>query len=739
MNQRIPRVLEHRYELGEPIGSGGMATVYSARDTRLGRGVAVKVLRPEHAQNPVFRARFQREAEAVASLNHPSIVAVYDTGTFAPVDEAAGEDDGGATMPLGVLEAPDDDRTRPLPTVPRADLVPFIVMELLTGRTLKQVLAEGELPVERAAAYAGGLLDALEYSHEHGVIHRDIKPANVMVMDREEGEDAEAGPLVKVMDFGIARALTETATPLTEAQTVMGTARYIPPEQARGETVDARSDLYAAGCVLYQLLAGRPPFDGATSVEVAEQHLRERPEPPSRWREGIFPALDSVVLRALQKDRHSRFQTAGEFSGALANALRGISAPVSPAGPAIASAGPATLPAGMAAVAPADRPTQPTEAVRADDAVTASRSEDAGTGPAGTGPAESFPHPAAAHPETGSTRALTYEDYDPSARRAPEREDADVAGFFPSAQDEYDEAELYASERHVALAARRRRRTAWTFAILGTVIFLLVAATAGAWMYYQYELNKPVYAAVPQVQSLSQQEAEQSLRNEGFRVSLQEEFSDDVAAGQTIRTDPGSGQELEEGSSVTLVVSEGPSSVTLPENFAGQSEAYVRSQLTDLGLVPGTVTTVNSPTVQAGLVVGTEPGLGEPVGSGETVNLVLSTGRVTVPDITGMDRDAAIAALTAEDTQLTTQIVSEPSGDEQPGTVLRQSAAPGSSIAQGSTVTMTVAESPRATSSPAPSPSSSPAPSSSASPSPSRSATPSPSRSGSSPSPSSDD
>ncbi|WP_129656914.1 Stk1 family PASTA domain-containing Ser/Thr kinase [Rothia halotolerans] len=701
MNQRIPRILENRYELGELIGSGGMATVYAAQDTRLGRGVAIKVLRPEHAQNSVFRARFQREAEAVASLNHPSIVAVYDTGTFTPVDEDAADSE--ATVPLGLLEAPEGDAesTRPLPTTPRAELIPFIVMELLTGRTLKDVLAEGELPIETAAAYAEGLLDALEYSHEHGVVHRDIKPANIMVPDREE--DPEAGPLVKVMDFGIARALTETATPLTEAQTVMGTARYIPPEQARGETVDARSDLYAAGCILYQMLAGRPPFDGATSLEVAEQHLREIPEPPSRHRQAVSPALDSVVLRALRKDRHSRFQSAGEFSGALRNALNGISVASDPAGPAITSAGPTTMPAGMAAVPAADRPAQPGEAVQ---------------------------------PSDEGTRPLTYEEYDPSARRSPEAEEADVAGFFPSAQDEYDEAELYASERNVALAARRRRRTAWIFAILGTIIFLLLAATAGAWIYYQYELNKPVYASVPQVQSLSQEEAEQSLRNEGFRVSVQEEFSDDVAAGQTIRTDPGSGEELEEGSSVSLVVSDGPASVTLPEDFAGQSEAYVRSQLTDLGLVPGTVTTVDSPSIQAGMVVGTEPAIGEPVASGETVNLVLSTGKVTVPDITGMDRDAAIAALTAEETQLTTQIVTEPSSEEAPGTVLRQSAAPGSSIAQGSTVTMTVAESPRATSSAAPTPSAEPTPSSepSASPSPSRSSTPSPSRSSASPS-----
>jgi serine/threonine protein kinase/beta-lactam-binding protein with PASTA domain len=704
MNQRIPRILENRYELGELIGSGGMATVYAAQDTRLGRGVAIKVLRPEHARNSVFRARFQREAEAVASLNHPSIVAVYDTGTFTPVDEDA--EDSEATVPLGLLEAPEGeaDRTRPLPAAPRADLIPFIVMELLTGRTLKQVLAEGELPIETAAAYAEGLLDALEYSHEHGVVHRDIKPANIMVPDR--GEDPEAGPLVKVMDFGIARALTETATPLTEAQTVMGTARYIPPEQARGETVDARSDLYAAGCILYQMLAGRPPFDGATSLEVAEQHLREIPEPPSRHREAVSPALDSVVMRALRKDRHSRFQTAGEFSGALRNALNGISVASDPAGPAITSASPATMPAGMAAVPAADRPTQPGEVVQ---------------------------------PADEGTRPLTYEDYDPSARRVPEAEEADVAGFFPSAQDEYDEAELYASERNVALAARRRRRTAWTFAILGTIIFLLLATTAGAWIYYQYELNKPVYASVPQVQSLSQEEAEQSLRNEGFRVSVQEEFSDDVAAGQTIRTDPGSGEELEEGSSVSLVVSDGPASVTIPEDFAGQSEAYVRSQLTDLGLVPGTVTTVDSPSIQAGMVVDTEPAIGEPVASGETVNLVLSTGKVTVPDITGMDRDAAIAALTAEETQLTTQIVTEPSSGEAPGTVLRQSAAPGSSIAQGSTVTMTVAESPRATSSAAPAPSDEPSPEPSSSPSPSRSSTPSPSRSSASPSASSRD
>ena len=229
-----PLVLSGRYELGELIGRGGMADVYEGRDLRLGRTVAVKMLRPDMARDTQFRVRFEREARAVAGLNHASIVAVYDTG-----------------------------EQQPDPGTPHAVAVPYIVMEHVGGQTLRELIRANSVTVDEAVDYMLGVLSALEYSHRSGIVHRDIKPANVMVC-RDSGA-------VKVMDFGIARAMADSAATMTQTQAVVGTAQYLSPEQARGEVVDARSDLYSAGCLLYELLTGRPPFVGESAVSVAYQ------------------------------------------------------------------------------------------------------------------------------------------------------------------------------------------------------------------------------------------------------------------------------------------------------------------------------------------------------------------------------------------------------------------------------------------------------------------------------------
>lgn len=649
MNQRVPRILDRRYELHEVIGSGGMATVYAAEDTRLGRQVAIKVLRPEHAKDATFRARFQREAEAVASLNHPSILAVYDTGVFTPLDEdARGAGDPDATAPMPALAREfDADPTVALDPGEGAEQIPYIVMELLHGTTLKAVMAEqGELSLTDAVSYTGDILDALAYSHDHGVIHRDIKPANVMVLDRDEEDESLGRPSrIKVMDFGIARALAETGTPLTEAHTIMGTARYIAPEQARGEAVDARSDLYSVGCLLYQMLAGRPPFDGETSVEVAGQHLSEQPVAPSAYRPDLPEGLDQVVLTALAKSRADRFQSAEDFRYALDNASHGISVDGPAHGDGLGAAG---LGAGAASAASSDP-----EAV------------------------------------TGQGPTLQDSSYTTDTGTQPELEEAGVSGFFPQAQDEYSEDELYDNERNEAIAARRRRRNAWKNTILGLIILLLAATAAGAWMYYNHELNKTVYVGVPDVRQSAQEDAEQTLRNEGLKVTVEKDFDDEVPSGDAIKTDPRQGTQVEKDSTVTLVVSKGPAKLSIPEDFAGQSEAYVRSQLDQMGLVAGSVRTVNHPSIPAGMVVSTEPGAGKSVDNGSTVNLVLSSGKVTVPQLVGLSRDDAIAALTDKDVLLNTQIQTERS-NQPAGTVLSQSSAAGSSVAQGSTVTITV-------------------------------------------------
>lgn len=295
-DDRPQRTLGDRYEVGEVIGRGGMAEVHEGRDIRLGRRVAIKILRPDLARDPAFQARFRREAQSAASLNHPNIVAVYDTGE----DVLAGE---GAD----------------------AIVVPYIVMEYVDGMTLRQLLASGRrLLPERALEITAGVLSALDYAHRHGIVHRDIKPGNVMLTRTGD---------VKVMDFGIARALGDNTGTMTAASAVMGTAQYLSPEQARGEVVDARSDLYSTGVLLFELLTGRPPFTGESPVAIAYQHVSEMPTPPSQVDSGVSADIDIVVLHALSKRPEDRYQTAAEFRADVMRAVAG--APATAAVPAI--------------------------------------------------------------------------------------------------------------------------------------------------------------------------------------------------------------------------------------------------------------------------------------------------------------------------------------------------------------------------------------------------------------------
>ncbi|MFV0134821.1 Stk1 family PASTA domain-containing Ser/Thr kinase [Streptomyces sp. HMX87] len=276
-----PRRLGGRYELGPVLGRGGMAEVYHAHDTRLGRQVAVKTLRADLARDPSFQARFRREAQSAASLNHPAIVAVYDTG----------EDyiDGVS--------------------------IPYIVMEYVDGSTLRELLHSGrKLLPERAMEMTIGILQGLEYAHRNGIVHRDIKPANVMLTRNGQ---------VKVMDFGIARAMGDSGMTMTQTAAVIGTAQYLSPEQAKGEQVDARSDLYSTGCLLYELLTVRPPFVGDSPVAVAYQHVREEPQQPSVFDPEITPEMDAIVMRALVKDPDYRYQSADEMRADIEACLDG--------------------------------------------------------------------------------------------------------------------------------------------------------------------------------------------------------------------------------------------------------------------------------------------------------------------------------------------------------------------------------------------------------------------------------
>jgi len=272
-------VLSGRYRIDELVGRGGMATVYRGQDLTLGRTVAIKILKRELAADNAFRTRFRLEAQAASRMSHPAIVRVYD----------AGED----------VETDPDGSQHPLP---------FIVMELVQGRLLKDIISAGPVTVPDAVRYVDGILEALEYSHRAGVVHRDIKPGNVMVT--EQGQ-------VKVMDFGIARAVSDSSSTVAETTAIIGTASYFSPEQAKGEPVDARADLYSAGVVLYELLTGRTPFRGDTPVAVAYQHVSEAPVPPSELVGTVPRSLDAIVLRALAKDPFQRFPDAATFRETL--------------------------------------------------------------------------------------------------------------------------------------------------------------------------------------------------------------------------------------------------------------------------------------------------------------------------------------------------------------------------------------------------------------------------------------
>ncbi len=277
----MKKMLGERYELGAMIGTGGMADVYLAQDVRLNRQVAIKILRSDLARDPSFVSRFNKEALSVAALNHPGIVSVYDSGK---------ED-----SPSGAM--------------------PYIVMEYVEGKTLREIVNKGErFALNRAVEITEGILIALQYSHKNGIIHRDIKPGNIMITDNGD---------VKVMDFGIARALADTGATMTSTWNIIGTAQYLSPEQATGTQADARSDLYSVGCLLYELLAGRPPFTGDTPVAIAYQHVSAPLVPITEIQESLDPALNAFFSIALAKDANERYQSANAMLKDLKKLIKG--------------------------------------------------------------------------------------------------------------------------------------------------------------------------------------------------------------------------------------------------------------------------------------------------------------------------------------------------------------------------------------------------------------------------------
>ena len=625
MDLSVPDTVDNRYKVLEVIGTGAMATVYAAEDTRLGRKVALKILRPEQAQDDTFRARFKREAEAVASLNNPAIVAVYDTGSYNP------SQDGGDS-------ASSEEGTA----------IPYIVMEYVEGHTLRSILSRGgHLPVRDALGYSEQLLGALQYSHSMGIIHRDIKPANIMVLERTSEDIAKGQPgQIKVMDFGISRAIEEAGEALTKANVVMGSARYMSPEQVSGKDVDARSDLYSAACVIYEMIAGRSPFDAESNVDLAAKHLSDTPEPPSKFTPLEVPAgLDAVILKGLAKNPDERYQSAAEFAQALVSVVR-----------------------------PGE------ETVVQDAAMTTAFVPSA-------------------------TTASLGEDYAPYTTSITEAsvEDGGLNGFFEYEDDE----ELYDDEEYAEYDESSPRKRAWVRFLVGTLIAALLFFSVGSVLYYQNKLNEVPQVPVPAVVNVSRDDAENQLRNLGFVLEYRQGYSDNVKKGDVISVEPGVGSKVNKGSTVVVTVSNGPEKVKLPDNLQGQSEAYVRNALKDLGLVDGRVSTVESASVPAGMVVELSPEKGstddkgaQTVEAGSTVNIVLSSGKVKVPSLVGLTKDQAIAALTAQDVLLNTNIETVQTNERPAGTVISQSSAAGTLVAQNSTVTIRVAATPTQTTAP---------------------------------------
>lgn len=582
-------ILDGRYTVGGLIGKGGMADVHLGVDQVLGRKVAIKLLRPEMARDPMVQARFRREAKAVAGLNHPNIVSVFDTGEEE-------RDINGSTISL-----------------------PYIVMEYVSGRTLRDLHKAGEITVDLAVDYVLGVLEALQHSHAMGIVHRDIKPANIMVTDR--------GAL-KVMDFGIARALADSSSTMTQTQTVVGTAQYLSPEQARGEIVDARTDLYSTGCLLYELFTGRPPFIGDSPLSVAYQHVGEHAPAPSSLATNLPPIYDNVVLKALAKDRADRYEDAYAFATALRNARHGIPLPPEEL-TAIMGSEPVDTPAPELAVPLAD-PVLDTGYLA---------------------------------PVPGS------QDWDnqPMWEQEP-----------TGASDDY----------------RAKSRKAWTVVL--SIVMVLALAVGGFFFYnwVQAEAARNALVEVPELATLTQAEAEAKITGLELVPKSEDVFDDTMKSGLVITSDPSAKVQVVKGSTVTLMISKGPENLKIPMSLAGASEATARASLSDLGLNVGTVSTRNDPKIPAGSLIDTVPALGEQVKSGSSVDLILSTGLVTVPQLVELTVSEATSVLADPKLGLRINVEEEENALATPGTVIDQSPQSGATSPQGGTVTVTVAKAP---------------------------------------------
>ncbi|MBW3601217.1 MAG: Stk1 family PASTA domain-containing Ser/Thr kinase [Actinobacteria bacterium] len=566
------RVLAGRYALRGPLGTGGMAEVHLGHDRVLERDVAIKVMHDHHAQDPTFVARFRREAQAAARLSHPNVVAVYDTG----------EDDGR----------------------------PFIVMEYVAGPSVADLLAGGDVPPDRAVEIADEAARGLHYAHDRGLVHRDVKPGNILVAD--DGR-------VKVADFGIARAVSSET--LTQTATVLGTAAYIAPEQARGDPVDRRTDVYALGCVLYEMLTGRQPFGGESAVAVAYQHISQPPTPPSQLDPSLSEDLEAVVLKAMAKDPADRYQSARDLHLDLRRVLAG-SAVAAPVGAAYAA---------TQALSPDSA--GETEVLRP---ATATRRLEP--------PEEERPRrrwipllvALLALALLGLGAWLLLGDVVGTEVRVPDLagEPSDAArarlrrlGLEPRAGDRVSSDEFGVDE------VVRTRPDAGSRVEEGSVVRLDVS-------------SGPATVDVPEVEGLSQDDARAALEGAELVVDrIVQTPSDGFDQGVAVDSDPDAGAEVEEGTGVTLVVSSGPATFTLPR-VVGLGEDEARTALEtacedEAPCVSVHLSRVFDDQYAQGVVLAQEPAGDTQVEVGSTVSIVVSRGPESEPTPTAEEEEPA--------------------------------------------------------------------------------------------------
>ena len=628
-----PRLLSDRYELGEVLGYGGMSEVHRGLDTRLGRDVAVKVLRADLARDPQFQMRFRREAQNAAALNHPAIVAVYDTG------EVQGE-----SGPL-----------------------PYIVMEYVDGQTLREIVkTTGPMTQQHVIEVMADVCAALDFSHRHSIIHRDVKPANIMIT---------RGGAVKVMDFGIARALGEGQN-VTQTAAVIGTAQYLSPEQARGEAVDARSDVYAAGCVLFELLAGEPPFTGDTPVAVAYQHVREEPRRPSEVNPRIPSSLDAVVLKALSKNPLNRYQSAAEMRSDLVRVRNGQN----PLAPLVMSEDERTA---MLAAAPAAAPTRRVNGGRHTPQPPADYDGYYEDEAPRRGPGRTIGITAAVLVALGLIGFVAYQVF---SGPPPPTMVAVPAVTNMQQQD--------AVNQIISADLRPGTITEVESTVQQKGLVIATDPPPGSQVAWRSTVNLsigggPANVRVPRLESMTVEQARQVLEESGLTLgaTTNQETDNSSEIGRVIESSPRAGENAEGGKAVAVVVGTQRTTVSVPD-VRNMDADSAEQQLRQAGFQVSRQDVDGS--ADEGSVEGTNPQAGTQAQRNSTVTLLISRGNaVEMPDVTGLEPQDAqdkLHEVGLDNIRLQSQQVNSKDQDNR---VIDQSVQPGKSVTPDQQITLT--------------------------------------------------